>query len=67
MYAIKVSHFYVHVYYVCLKVINSWLNLPHGGHGQVICMIVIYQDAGCGGLITCWAWPCTQDEYRLIN
>ncbi len=34
---IQVSQLYVHVFF-CLKVIRSWLNLPIGGHGHVICM-----------------------------
>ncbi len=36
----QVSQLYVHVSF-CLKVIRSWHNLPIGGHGHVICMLVI--------------------------
>ncbi len=41
----QISQLYVHVS-VCLKVIRSWLNLPTGGHGHVICIggIGIYSD-----------------------
>ncbi len=31
------SQLYVHVF-VCLEIIRSWLNLPTGGHGHVICI-----------------------------
>ncbi len=34
----QVSQLYVHVY-ICLTAIRSWLNLPTGGHGHVICMV----------------------------
>ncbi len=36
----QVSQLYVHVSF-CLKVIKSWLNLPTGGHGHMICMGVM--------------------------
>ncbi len=33
----QVSRLYVHVSF-CLEIIRSWLNLPTGGYGHVICM-----------------------------
>ncbi len=39
----QVSQLYVHVSF-CLKVIRSWHNLPTGGHGHVICMLVYYNS-----------------------
>ncbi len=44
----QVSQLYVHVSF-CLKVIKSWLNLPTGGHGHVICMGDIAMST-CNGL-----------------
>ncbi len=40
---IQVSQFYVHVSF-CLKVIESCLNRPSGGHGHVICMPVFNKN-----------------------
>ncbi len=38
----QISQLYVYVSF-CLKVIRSWLNLPTGGHGHVICMGVSWK------------------------
>ncbi len=35
----QVLQLYVHVFF-CFKVIRSWINMPTGGHGHVICMCV---------------------------
>ncbi len=52
----QVSQLYVHVSF-CLTVIRSWLNLPTGGHGHLICMLVFT-----------WIlilWSCIHDPHNL--
>ncbi len=44
----RISQLYVHIFF-CLKVVRSWLNMPTGGHGHVICMCVeeVHQISRC--------------------
>ncbi len=39
----QVSQLYVHVFF-CVKVIRSWLNMPPGGHGHIMCMCEVTFD-----------------------